>query len=155
MFTHALKKSFEELLATINSAKTDLNNDELKTDVNFRLGTYLHWMMDCWERIEDNSTTPITQEHKALFSAFRYANNELKHGENLISLYKRTGGVSFPGFSFPMIIESIEFKWAVLDISEKGHANQFKNYQSYLESKLIIDTVIEAKEVAETYNAIS
>lgn len=81
MFGHALHKSYDELYFAIVIAKNNLNNDEIKIDVNYRLGTCLHWMMDLWERVEDNDEIQISQEHKTLFSAFRYANNELKHGK--------------------------------------------------------------------------
>ena len=154
MFTLALQKSFDELITIIEKATSDLNNNELKTEVNYRLGTYLHWMMDFWERIEGDSIHSITQEHKSLCSAFRYANNELKHGKNLVTLYQRTGGFSFP-IRFPLTIERIEFKWAVLELSKKSYESQFLNYQTLLEEKPLLDTIIEAKEVVETYSAIS
>jgi hypothetical protein len=154
MFTFAMQNSFEELRATIVNATNDLNNDNLKTEVNFRLGTYLHWMMDFWERIERNDAIQITREHKSFFSAFRYANNELKHGKNLVTLYKRTGGASFPIF-FPFVIERIDFKWATLKLSEKSYESQFTNYQTYLEDKPLLDTISEAKDIVGTYSTIS
>jgi len=154
MFTFALQNSFEELKVSITCAERDLHNDELKKEVNYRLGTYLHWMMNLWERIEKNEVIQIAQEHKSLISAFRYANNELKHGKSLVTLYQRTGGFSFP-ISFPLVIEAIAFKWAKLEMSNKGHESQFTNYQLYLEGKQIIDTIIDAKEIVEKYNMIS
>jgi hypothetical protein len=154
MFAFAMQKSFEELSATIANATNDLNDANLKEEVNLRLGTYIHWMMDYWERIEKSDKVKITEDHKSLFSAFRYANNELKHGKNLVTLYQRTGGLSFP-FSFPISFERIEFKWATLELSKKARLSQFANYQSYLDGKPLLDTIIEAKDIIGTYIAIS
>ena len=52
MLQYAIKKSFEEMQSVIKLAETDLNNDELKKEVNYRVGTFLHWLLDYYERLE-------------------------------------------------------------------------------------------------------
>lgn len=150
MIGRALRKSYDELCSVVNISKNDLNNDELKKDVNYRLGTCLHWMMDLWERVESDEEIQILQEHKVLFSAFRYANNELKHGRTLVTLYQRTGGFSFP-ISFPLEIPSITFRWAEIDLSASRYENQFKHYQALLEGKDIVETVQDAINLIDKY----
>ena len=145
MFTYALQKSFEELFAAIDTAKKDWNNDELRKDANFRLGSYLHWIMDFWERIEKKAT--ISSEDKSFFSAFRYANNKLKHGKELLALYNLSGGLEFTDFEFPFSSEPIELVWAEFEKSEKEFENQFENYQAILQGKQIEDTINQSKEI--------
>jgi hypothetical protein len=55
LFAYALNKSFAELCSSVNLAKQNLNDDDLKREVYFRLGSCLHWLMDGVERIEKNS----------------------------------------------------------------------------------------------------
>lgn len=150
MFGYALRKSYDEFCSVVDCSKNDLNNDEIKKDVNYRLGTCLHWMMDLWERVASDEETQILQEHKALFSAFRYANNELKHGKTLVTLYQRTGGVSFP-ISFPLEIPPIAFRWAEIDLSLPKYESQFKHYQDLLEGKDIVETVQDALHLIDNY----
>ena len=52
MLQYALKKSFEEMQTVIKLAEKDLNNDNLKKEVNYRVGTFLHWLIDYYEWLE-------------------------------------------------------------------------------------------------------
>ncbi len=52
MIEYALRQSYEEMKTTLTDAKYDLNNDELKKAVNYRVGTFLHWLIDSYERVE-------------------------------------------------------------------------------------------------------
>ena len=149
MFIYALQKGFKELSAAIDAAKQDWNNDELRKDANFRLGSYLHWMMDFWERIEQKAT--VASEDKTFFSAFRYANNKLKHGQELLALYNLSGGLEFPDFEFPFSSEPIGLAWAEFEKSENEFENQFENYQTFLQGKQIGDTINQARKILGHY----
>ena len=46
MFRYAIDKSFAEMQETLEQAEQDLNNETLKKEVNFRIGTFLHWVFD-------------------------------------------------------------------------------------------------------------
>lgn len=46
MFQYAIEKSYDEMCLVFKLAKEDLNNDELKKEMNFRIGTFLHWLLD-------------------------------------------------------------------------------------------------------------
>lgn len=136
MFEYALKKSYEEMKSVLSVASNDLNNEELKKEVNYRVGSFLHWIMDCNERLEK---TNIRQEDKSFFSGLRYANNKLKHDPNTIQVYHRTGGVFFP-LAFPKFIPQIEFKWYAFqsELNVK-YKNQFKNYKLYISNNPILE----------------
>ncbi len=52
MLDYALRRSFEEMKTTLFNAGNDLNSEELKKEVNFRVGTFLHWLIDNYKRLE-------------------------------------------------------------------------------------------------------
>lgn len=54
-------------------------------DVYFVVGTAIHWMSDCIDRIP---IAQIKEEHKQLFSALRFANNCLKHNITFENAHK-------------------------------------------------------------------
>ena len=147
LLEYALFKSYNELNCSVMAAKSDLNKPELMKEVGFRLGTCLHWLIDVWERVESKC---IDNSHKSYFSAFRYANNKLKHEVTLVELQQRTGGFSFP-IHFPHVIPAVTIKWVKLDLGESKNKGQHNNYQNLLQGKEIIETVNSAKEIVLVY----
>lgn len=150
MFEYALSRSYEELKSVISSASTDLNNEGLKKEVNYRVGSFLHWCMDYYERLEKNAN--ICENHKSFFSGLRYANNKLKHDTSIIQVYRRTGGFSFP-ISFPFSMPSIEFKWYAFQYeTNKKYINQFNNYKLFISDKQIIEIADKVLIIIKEYS---
>ncbi len=137
--------------ATIKLAEKDLNNDNLKKEVNYRVGTFLHWLIDYYEWLEKTYVGSIDKSDIAFFSGLRYANNKLKHDPTVIQIYERTGGVSFP-VTFPLVIEKIEFKWGKIDLEENPkYQKQYNNYITYIGGKEIITLSQQALKQLEKY----
>lgn len=151
MIEYALLQSYEEMKTILVNAKNDLNNDELKKAVNYRVGTFLHWLIDSYERLEQ--LTDVDKDDKSFFSGLRYANNKLKHDINTINIYQRTGGFSFP-ISFPLTIPAIEFKWCVYESeTNEKYKNQFNNYVRFIQDTDIIEISEKALLIIDTLNA--
>lgn len=151
MIEYALNQSCDEMKTTLSDAKHDLNNDDLKKAVNYRVGTFLHWLIDSYERLE--KLADVSQDDKSFFSGLRYANNKLKHDLNTIKIYKRTGGFSFP-ISFPMSIPAIEFKWSVYENEANAkYKNQFDNYVRFIQDTDIIEISEKALSIIDTLNS--
>jgi len=121
LFINGLCNSYDELCKCIVSARKDLNNHELKIEVNRYLGTCLHWLMNAWERVDK---TQVDDGHIAYMDLFRYANNALKHDTLLVELHDRVGGFSFP-MTWPMIIPEISYVWVGLELNNKRFIKQF------------------------------
>lgn len=136
MIKYALSKSYDEMKSTLQVAGEDLNNEELKKEVNYRVGTFLHWLINNYERLEQSAD--VSHEDKSFFSGLRYANNKLKHDINAIKVYQRTGGFSFP-MTFPLSIEAIQFKWCEYKREiNPNYENQFKNYVRFIQGNEIL-----------------
>ena len=151
MLTYALNKSFIEMDLAINAATQNLNSNELKKDVNYRVGTFLHWLLDTYEYLQNIKENPLSQNEKAFFSGLRYANNKLKHDVNVIQLYERTGGCSFP-MQFPFVSEIITFRWT--EIKEEKNPKwkkQHKNYQDHISHKEIISITEKALSLLKKF----
>ena len=149
-FDYSLNKSFEELCIAIRASSKNKKIVDLQNEAHFRLGTCVHWLINIWERIEKDTSIKIDDKHKPLFSAFRYANNKLKHNETLMTLQSLSGGISFP-ISFPLKIRTITYRWVKMESDEKGHENQLKNYQKRLQDVEVINSILKAKEIAINY----
>lgn len=150
MLKYALDKSFEEMQITIEHAEQDLNNDKLKKEVNYRVGTFLHWLLDNYEWIEKTHTVCFEKEEKAFFSGLRYANNKLKHDTNVIQLYERDGGFSFP-ISFPFSSEIITFKWINIEEKDNRYKKQHENYAHFINEQEIVPISKKALEILKKY----
>lgn len=151
MIEYALRQSYEEMKTILIDAENDLNNDELKKAVNYRVGTFLHWLIDSYERLEQLAI--VSKDDKSFFSGLRYANNKLKHDANTIKIYQRTGGFSFP-ISFPLSIPVIEFKWCVYANEDNAkYLNQFNNYVRFIQDTDIIETAEKALLIIDVINA--
>lgn len=151
MLRYALNKSFEEMQIVIKSAESDSNNDELKKEVNYRVGTFLHWLLDYYEWLEKTYIGKLNKDDISFFSGLRYANNKLKHDPNVIQIYECTGGMTFP-ITFPLSIEKIEFKWGKIDLEKNSkYQNQYNNYITYVDGKEIITLSQYALKKLENY----
>lgn len=147
MFIYAIMHSHSELQKAIQSAEKDFNNDEVKKEVNFRTGSFLHWIIDYYEWLERTYDIQLGPDEKAFFSGLRYANNKLKHDPEIIQLYDCTGGVSFP-ISFPLYIEAIRYVWKNIPCENSSQwENQHKNYLTYVSNKEILMVAHKALKI--------
>lgn len=133
-FEYALRKSFDDMRNVIERILDQILYEEKERQELFiSIGTCLHWILDYAERVE------IGNDEKSLVSAFRYANNCLKHSYEVRELSEDEGGFEFP-FEFPLEIPEREIVWAIaIDYNDK-YANQIKNYEKLLDGKNVIST---------------
>ena len=136
---YAMEKSYDYMVEEINNilAGTVYSVEE-RQRLFYACGTCLHWILDYAERVE------VSEEKKKTISAFKFANNALKHDNTLIQIVEQTGGFSFP-FSFPMEIPSKKVCWKDIEVNGKFE-NQHKNYVQCLRNE---DVIITCKEVIE------
>ena len=145
LFKYSLEKSFNELCSSV---KADSKNPVSMQEIQFRLGTCLHWMINSWERIKQTSNINRSDDHNSYFSALEYANNQLKHSVKLVELSQTAvKGHTFP-MRFPCRLGTIFFKWAELKPNKR---DQFANYQGLLQGKDIIVTMQQGKDIVFCY----
>lgn len=116
----------------------------------FIIGTALHWVIDCIDRIPD---TQIKEEHKKLFSGLRFANNCLKHNITFTKAHKAKGH-DYP-YDFPYDYGT-HFIWTSLDevnVLERKE-NQRMNYKNNFEGKNVFITMSEIMSEIEKYYEI-
>ncbi len=118
-----------------------------KEDVYFVVGTAVHWIMDCIDRIPNEC---VKAEHKKMFSALRFANNCLKHNITFENAHK----VKRLGYPYDYAYDyGTHYNWISLDqvkINEKSE-NQRKNYKNELEGKSIAITLWEILNIVKEY----
>lgn len=83
MLKYALIKSFCEMKSAIEAATQELNNDDLKKEVNFRVGTFLHWLLDTYEYLEVSCKNPLNREEQA-FQRITICKQQLKTLYNFV-----------------------------------------------------------------------
>ena len=107
--------------------------------------------MDYYEWLEKTYKGKLNKSDISFFSGLRYANNKLKHDPNVIQIYERTGGFTFP-ITFPLSIEKIEFKWGKIDVEKNPkYQHQYDNYVTYIDGKEIITLSQQALKQLENY----
>ncbi len=67
MYKYAVTTSYSEMEKIIKVAEEDLNNEELKKEVNYRVGTFLHWLLDYYEYIEKTCNQKISENDSLFF----------------------------------------------------------------------------------------
>lgn len=107
---YAMETSYAYMVEEINSIlSSSIYSVEERQRLFYACGTCLHWILDYAERLD------ITEEDKKIISAFRFANNSLKHDRTLLEITKQTGGISFP-ITFPLSIPEKRFVGKILMI---------------------------------------
>lgn len=132
-YIFAMEKSYDFMVKEINEI---LNNTIYSVNEKKRLfyacGSCLHWILDFAERID------ISEKDREYISAFRFANNALKHDKDLFNFTEETGGISFP-IVFSLVIPKKEIRWKKLENNGKFES-QYNNYVKYLEKQPVIET---------------
>jgi len=137
----SFKNMQEEIHRVLNlSSFTEEENNKLFLSV----GTCLHSILDYADRVK------IEKKDEKLVSAFRYANNSLKHCIEVKDITKQNGGFTFP-IEFPLVIAKKEVVWSIIDNGGEDKKNQRNNYKKLLEEKEIIETCKNVIEILEKY----
>lgn len=133
---YSINNSFSnmiEVLSKYNKASIyDASDNEY--EIFYAVGTCLHWIMDCLDRIGGNFK--FEDNEQKLVSSFRGANNLLKHNVNIIHLHKVDGGITFP-ITFPLVIPAKHRVWLKVNENqiEASYLNQIRNYNETLGDK--------------------
>lgn len=144
-FLYAMKSSFEKMNKEIYKVLNQtVYGDKEKNEIFFSVGTCLHWILDYAERVN------ITEQDKGVISAFRFANNCLKHSIVIKELTDQVGGIEFL-IEFPLEIPERQVIWSVIESGDEKWKNQKQNYKILLEGKDVLKTCKNIIEILEKY----
>lgn len=144
-FLYAMTETFKSMQEEIHRVLNLSNFTEGENNKLFlTVGTCLHSILDYADRVK------IKKEDEKLVSAFRYANNSLKHCIEVKDITKQNGGFTFP-IEFPLVIPKKEVVWSIIDNGGEDKKNQRNNYKKLLEGKEIIETCKNVIEILEKY----
>lgn len=147
-FLYAMEKSFSEMQKEIHKISSMSKYTEKEKNELFRVvSSCLHSILDYAERLREE----IRDEDKILLSAFRYANNSLKHCVLVKDITKQKGGITFP-IHFPLTIPRKEIVWSIVNDENEKWANQRKNYEDFLKGKEVTGTCKNIIEILQRYN---
>lgn len=141
-FLYAMQESYEEMKKEIKSILAqNMYSEAERNRIFYLVGSCLHHILDYAER------SWVDEKDQALLSAFRFANNSLKHNIQIVEITKHEGGFTFP-ITFPLVMPEREIVWRI-EASGKFE-NQEENYKKYLDGKNVIDTCGEAIEILKS-----
>lgn len=128
-FLYAMDKSFEvmEKEASDILSKTDHTEEDMNK-IFFAVSACLHSIVDYMERVN------VSEEDAKWVSAFKYANNSLKHCKDLKMITNRKGGFIFPFHS--MTIPKKIIAWSIIDNGGDRSENQRKDIKNFLTKRM-------------------
>ncbi len=143
-FIFAMEKSYDYMVKEVKDilASTIYSENERKR-LFYACGACLHAILDLAERVE------VSEDDKKYISAFRFANNALKHDKSLFEITEQTGGLRFP-IRFPIRFPAREISWKAIEDNGK-YKSQHDNYVIYLMNKPIIETCKKTIEMLLQY----
>lgn len=144
-FLFSMKYSYEKMCSEIQRIlNITTYGDREKREIFFTVGTCLHWILDYAERID------IRKQDIGIISAFKYANNSLKHSIVVKKITEEAGGFEFP-IEFPFESPVREVIWSIADDGNKRWENQRNNYKKFLEGKNVNETCKNVIKILEKY----
>lgn len=144
IFLYAMTESFEKMKNEIDSIlKASIYTEEEKNRIFLSVGSCLHSILDYAERVD------VDESDKRFVSAFRYANNSLKHDITVLKITEHEGGIEF-SISFPLEIPERQIVWEIF--SDGGLESQKKNYLRFLKGKDVIGTCGEIINILKKYD---
>lgn len=144
-FLYAMIESFEKMqVETHRVLEESKYTEKEKNELFFAVGTCLHSILDYADRVR------INKEDKKLISAFRYANNCLKHCIEVKDKTRQQGGLTFP-IHFPLVVPKKEVVWSIVNDKNAKYESQRDNYEKLLRGKDVIKTCKSAIEILEKY----
>lgn len=144
-FLYAMTESFHQMEKEIHrvlnmSQYTEKESNELFLAVS----SCLHYIMDYAERIK------LNEKDKSLISAFRYANNSLKHCIEVKTIAVPREGLVFP-IHFPLVMPKKRIVWSIVNNEDTKFENQRIRYKEFLEGKDVIETCKNVIDMLEKY----
>lgn len=134
-FLYAMTESFNRMQEEIHKILNISEYTEKQRNQLFlAVGSCLHCILDYAERVNVDKQD---KELKDLLSAFRYANNSLKHNIEVRTIAIQRGGVAFP-IHFPLEIPRKEVVWSIKDNNGNKFENQRNKYEELLRGKDVI-----------------
>ncbi len=144
-FLYAMTESFDQMDKKVHrilniSQYTEKESNELFLAVS----SCLHSILDYAERIE------LEEKDISLVSAFRYANNSLKHCMEVKTIATPRGGLVFP-MLFPSAIPKKKIVWSIVGNEDPKYENQRIRYKEFLSGKDVVETCKYAIDILEKY----
>lgn len=144
-FLYAMIESFNQMEKMVYkilniSQYTEKESNELFLAVS----SCLHSILDYAERIE------LNEKDKGLISAFRYANNSLKHCIEVKTIVAPRGGLVFP-IHFPLVIPKRKIVWSIVGNEDPKYENQRTRFKEFLSGKDVIETCKCVIDILEKY----
>lgn len=144
-FLYAMTESFDQMEKRVHkilniSQYTEKDSNELFLAVS----SCLHSILNYAERIE------LDEKDKSLISAFRYANNSLKHCMEVKTITAPRGGLVFP-MHFPSAIPKKKIVWSIVGNEDPKYENQRIRYKEFLSGKDVIETCKYVIGIIEKY----
>lgn len=144
-FLYSMKCSYEKMYSEIHRIlDMTIYEDKEKEEIFFAVGTCLHWILDFAARID------IKEQDRGIISAFKYANNSLKHSIKVMEITEEAGGFEFP-IEFPFESPEREVIWSIVDDGDNRWEKQRKNYKEFLEGKNVNETCNNVIKILEKY----
>lgn len=138
MLLYSMNKAYDELCEVIDDTKAE------EKDVYFKLGSCLHWIIDCLDRIKEI----LKPSDKKLFLALSAANNALKHVKEFESAEQETG-YGYPR-RYPHYYGK-KYLWKNLDDVPLKSVYEKRLYQEVLCGNIIINALKEARDMIDSY----
>ena len=149
MFKYSIKRSFEELEKSLELCDLKHDDKEYLKEVNYKVGTFIHWLIDYYDRVKVERKIKIKGDDDYFFSGIKYLNNTIKHEISFIKISYINGGITFP-IKFPMVIPAICFKFVeITELKNKRYEKQHNNYHKYIADKEIISICERALDILE------
>lgn len=139
MLLYSMKKAYDELYNVMNSMETE------DQEVYFRLGSCLHWIADCYDRIKDFD---IVEQDELFFKAVKAANNAQKHKKELWKLH-RVSGSGYPRRYAKHY--GVKYTWESIENVLLRHQNEKRAYEKLFYGENILKTLSDTKELVEKY----
>ena len=144
-FLYAMTESFDQMEKKVYRILNMSQYSEKESNELFlAVSSCLHSILDYAERIE------LDEKDKSLISAFRYANNSLKHCIEVKTIAAPRGGLVFP-MHFPSVIPERKIIWSIVGDEDPKYENQRIRYKEFLSEKDVVETCKYAKDILEKY----
>lgn len=144
MLLYSMEKAIEEAEKAMEDE--DNNRDD---EVYYRVGTALHWIVDCFDRVSEVGIK-VSDEDEKLRIALHAANNALKHKCELLKLHKAVGGTRFP-MRFPMRFMKPFYVWESIENVHLRINEQKKAYENSLYGEKISNTFSIVNTIINKY----
>lgn len=139
MLLYSMNKAYEELYDKAG----DPNVEE--REIYYRLGTAIHWLVDCYDRVKDIG---IEEQDEEIFKAIKGANNAQKHVRQLCKLHR----ISSSGYprKYPKHYE-VKYLWEDIEDVPLWNEKEKIAYQELFRGNNIFDDLSKARLLIHEY----